>query len=176
MYRELQGVLEAMRCLTNLTLICVFQLVCVCPAHSQAACQDEKGCLKVRIRLNGDALPLPDSVTFIWPGGERAVPSKNSEFRIPSELPSGKMLSLRLPAGESLLSIPGILPDWLNYPWDIELEDKQFPNGRGILSGRKAKGSCVVTIHGGEPETSLIISNCRAKLRRKLAGGPGLVF
>jgi hypothetical protein len=133
---------------------------------AQIPCVPGSRCFSVHVSLNGQRLTDPQTLTLIGSGEEKVISINAGEFHVSSAEYQSGSLALRFIVGNNVLFIPGVRPEWLNYGWDIELEDKQFPNGRGILGGHQAKRSCFLVIHAGEPEMSASVSNCRSPLKK----------
>jgi len=85
-----------------------------------------------------------------------------SEFRI--EWLETKQIGVQIVVAGNRLQIPDLLPEAFDTSWDIQLEDKHFPEGRGALAGKGAKRACVIAYHGGNSRLADIVLNCRTPL------------
>ena len=76
-------------------------------------------------------------------------------------------ITFTLPMNKIRLS--AIRTGFFSVPWDIDLQDKwsggRMPGERfGIPKHARAKETCLVTFHGGDPEIAMAQTGCRIPL------------
>ncbi len=127
-----------MTCAVKVMLIAINCLSwAVHESWAQEKCPTGNHCFDVSVHLNGNLLRGPEVVTVIGLHGEWAVSRVNGAFRVPNERLETGHLGVRIVVAGNRLQIPGLLPEVFDTLWDIQLEDRHFPNGRGALAGRE---------------------------------------
>ena len=131
---------------------------------AQSAIAQESKCFSIHVRLNGKPVDGPQVITLKTKQNEGTASLEGGCFRVPSALLTEKAVSVFFTVPGNKVYLAAISPSFFAVPWDIEMEDKKFDREVGLPKHARIREACVVTFHGGDPETELVQTGCRAQL------------
>jgi hypothetical protein len=144
--------------ITFICLLCLFGKGGFIDAQSTA-----NRCFLLNVRLNQKVLDGPRSITFLTKDGDWVINREDNCFDL-TNLPAHEArfdLSFLVPGNKIYLTSIGSA--FLAGPWDIDLMDKGPTSG--LPKGASVKRSCRIVFHVGEPETGMIQTPCRQRLK-----------
>jgi hypothetical protein len=118
-------------------------------------------CFDVKVRLNGNLLDGPSSVTLFGPGIQMTVGKEGGCFHVPPEMRTLGETDLSLTVAKESLYFLRIPVARLHTLLDVEIEDKKFSFYVKVPKGAKVKQSCNVVVHDGDAEPVFFYPYCR---------------
>jgi len=129
---------------------------------AQSANTTEPNCFRIRVSLNGNLIDGPDVITLRTKQDDSVVSQERGCFRVPATLLAEHALDVFFIVPGSKIYLTAIATGFFTDSWDIDLEDKKFTRKSGLPKHARSGEACRVVFHGGEPETGLLQTPCRA--------------
>jgi hypothetical protein len=148
-------------------MICsVMLLLCVSTVNLQAQATGrhrEDLCFAIHVRLNGNVVDGPETVTFKTKEHEWRALLEEGCFKVPSAVLTEKNIDLFFTVPGNKVYVSTIPIGFLAGPWDIDLADKRFSREVVLPKHVRARDACAVVFHVGEPETAYAMAPCRTR-------------
>jgi hypothetical protein len=132
-----------------------------------AQAPDERHCFSIHVRLNGKMIEDPLLITLKSTDAEVTVSREGKCFTMPPALLKQEKLAVSFTLPRDKVDLPAEAIGFFAGPWDVELEDKKFDKYVPVPKHARARETCVVVFHVGEPETALTATPCRSPLPAK---------
>jgi len=136
-----------------------FAVLALCVSGAKLHAQSS--CFTVRVRLNGQPIPGPQTLTLKTKEWEKTASAEDGCIKVPVGVLETKSVDVLFTVPKNRVYLSAIPTGFLTGPWDVDLADKHF-GGDGVLPKHaRPKDVCVVVFHVGEPEATRTLTRCR---------------
>jgi len=131
---------------------------------AQAATGTDPGCLAINVRLNGQAIAGPQSVTLKTSKVENTVQLDQKCFKVPDAVMQSELIEVSFTVPGSKIHMSDVPVDFLSGMWDVDLADKKF--GKEVVVPKHANVGevCALVVHNGNSDQGFAQPQCRTPL------------
>lgn len=131
---------------------------------AQAATATDPPCFSINVRLNGQPIEGPQSVTLKTHKAEDTVSIDKSCFRVPDPVTQSELVEVSFTVPGSSIHMSDVPSDFLNGSWTLELADKKFPKDIAVPKHANASEICALVVHAGNSDQSFAQPQCRTPI------------
>jgi len=134
---------------------------------ARAATAADSHCFAINVRLNGQPIEGPQSVTLKTKKTEDTVALEQKCFKVPDAIVESELIEVSFTVPGNRIHMTDVPPDFLNGMWDVDLADKKF--GKEVTLPKHANVSevCAVVVHSGGSDQGMAQPQCRTPLAAK---------
>jgi hypothetical protein len=129
--------------------------------YAEGPTAQQPRCFAISVRLNGQPIDGPQSVTLKTRKAESNVALDNKCFSLPSAMAESELIDVSFTLPGNQIHMSDVPTDFLHGSWDVDLADKKF--GKDVIVPKHASASevCAVVFLGEVPPQSLAQAQCR---------------
>ena len=162
-----QATMTLCRKLQNVSFLVLLSCANAAPINEQTATQDGNAvCLTIHVRLNGKLVAGPQVITLKSRNEENRIPLQGGCFNVPPAFLKEKTMDVSFALPRDKVYLSAIATGFVKGPWDVDLADRGFRPDVVLPKSARARETCVVAFHVGEPETIQAFTGCRTPLPR----------
>jgi hypothetical protein len=144
--------------------LALFYYITESELFAQAGKFEGPQCFAIRVRLNGKAIDSPQIIALKTKNGESMASLEGNCFNVPPAVLKEEVVDVSFTIPKNIVYLSTISTDFLAGPWDVDLQDKRFPQDIVIPKNARVSEMCAVVFHVGEPERGIVQTGCRKRL------------
>ena len=134
---------------------------------AQAASAGDLHCFAINVRLNGQPIEGPQSVTFKTRNVENTVALDQKCFKVPDAVLASELIEVSFTVPGSKIHMTDVPPDFLNGMWDLDLADKKFSKDVAVPKHANVGEVCALMVQSEGSSQGLAQPQCRTPLAGK---------
>ena len=126
-------------------------------------------CFGITVRLNGQSIEGPTTVTLKSRKAEDTVSLAGNCFQVSGAIAESELVEVSFTVPGNKLHMADVPSDFFSGTWEVELADKKFSKDIAVPKRANASEVCAVIIRDGEQTQSIAQPQCRTPLATQAA-------
>jgi len=124
-------------------------------------------CFAINVRLNGQSIEGPQSVTLKTRKVENTVSLEQKCFKVPNAVVESELIEITFTVPGNKIHMTDVPADFFDGMWDVDLADKKCGKEVPVPKHASASEICAVVVHSGNSDQSMAQPQCRTPLAGK---------
>lgn len=150
----------------KVSLLLCMAVVCT-GLSAQAASANNPHCFGINVRLNGQPIEGPQSVTLKTRKVENTVSLDQKCFKVPDAVVEAELIEVSFTVPGNKIHMSDVPSDFLTGMWDVDLADRKFGKEVAVPKHANASEVCALVVHSGSSDQSLAQPQCRTPVSGK---------